>query len=408
MTERTKKLLLVGGFILSVFIFAFVLYRLFFTAPQQEATVGTGAADLTPTGELPESVLQQLQEIEDALDEGASLTEADEVASGGLTQTTVLTTTAIYNPNTSTNGNGVSFYNESDGRFYTIDEDGNLVALSDQQFPNAENVEWNKDADMVVVEFPDGSNIVYDFETETQVTLPSHWEDFDFSPVQDEIIAKSDALDPSARALVITSADGSQTEAIAALGENGDKVDINWSPNDQVVAFANTSAAISAGLDRNMIFPIGKNQENYKGLIVEGLNFLSNWSPDGRLLLYSVVGDYSQNKPLLWTVQATSATMGDNRSSIGLNTWADKCTWSSNTVIYCAVPLEMPDNAGLGRELYRTLPDGIYRVDLSSGRSTLIGIPEESTSVNNISVTNDESELFFTNDFGQLEVMQLK
>jgi hypothetical protein len=68
----------------------------------------------------------------------------------------------------------------------------------------------------------------------------------------------------------------------------------------------------------------------------------------------------------------------------------------------------MPDNAGLGRELYRTLPDAIYKVDLSSGRSTVVGIPAESTSVNNISVSSDESELFFTNDFGQLEVMQLK
>lgn len=408
MSERTKKILLIVGFVASVFLFAFILYRLFFTAPQDPATVGSPVDEESLTGGLPESVLEALREIEEATDTASSLTEADEVASGGLTQTTILTNTAITAPNTSTDGNGVSYYNEGDGRFYTIDEDGNIVALSDQQFPDAENVVWNKDADTVVVEFPDGSNIVYNFETEEQVTLPAHWEDFDFSPVQDEIIAKSMALDPSARALVITNADGSSTQAIAALGENGDKVDVNWSPNDQVVAFANTSDAISAGLDRNMIFPVGKNDENFKGLVVEGLNFLGNWSPDGRTLLYSVVGNYSENKPLLWTVSATSATMGENRSSLGLTTWADKCTWVSSTSLYCAVPLEMPENAGLGRELYRTLPDGVYKVDLSSGRSTLVGIPADSTSINNISVSNDESELYFTNDFGQLEIMQLK
>ena len=32
MTERTKKILLVGGFIVSVFVIAFLLYRLFFQA----------------------------------------------------------------------------------------------------------------------------------------------------------------------------------------------------------------------------------------------------------------------------------------------------------------------------------------------------------------------------------------
>lgn len=407
MTERTKKILLVVGFILSVFVFAFILYRLFFVSQAPEATVGTGQAQLE-FGDLPESVLEEIREIQDAIDTEEGLIEADEIADGGLTQTTILTTTSIYNPSTSSDGDGVSYYNEADGRFYTIDENGNVVALSDQQFPDAENVEWNKDADTVVVEFPDGSNIVYNFETQTQVTLPSHWEEFDFSPVQDEIIAKSMALDPSARALVITDDDGSSTKTIAALGENADKVEVNWSPNDQVVAFASTSDSISSGIDRNMIFPVGKNDENYKGLVVEGLDFTSNWSPDGRLLLYSVVGNYSDNKPLLWTVSATAATMGENRSSIGLNTWADKCTWTSSTEIYCAVPLDMPDNAGLGRELYRMLPDAIYKVDLSSGRSTVVGIPAESTSVNNISVSSDESELFFTNDFGQLEVMQLK
>lgn len=408
MTERTKKILLIIGFIASVFLFAFILYRLFFTPQQGPATVGTGVDEEAITGTLPESVLETIREIQETTNTATTLTEADEIASGGLTQTTILTNTAIYAPNTSSDGNGVSYYNESDGRFYTIDENGNVVALSDQQFLNAETVVWNKDSDAVVVEFPDGSNIVYNFETEEQVTLPTHWEDFDFSPVQDEIIAKSMALDPSARALVITNADGSSTQTIAALGDNGDKVDVNWSPNDQVVAFANTSTAISAGIDRNMIFPVGKNNENYKGLVVEGLNFLGNWSPDGKTLLYSVVGNYSENKPLLWTVSATSATMGDNRSSLGLTTWADKCTWTSSSTLYCAVPLEMPENAGLGRELYKTLPDGIYKVDLSSGRSTLIGIPSESTSVNNISVSTDESELYFTNNYGQLEIMQLK
>ncbi len=88
-------------------------------------------------------------------------------------------------------------------------------------------------------------------------------------------------------------------EEADALGENNKKMYVNWSPNDQVVAFAKTATAIQGGIDRNVIYPVEQNKENFKGLVVEGLNFDSLWSPGEKQLLYSVMGDYSQNKPLL-------------------------------------------------------------------------------------------------------------
>jgi hypothetical protein len=407
MTRRTKNILVLSGFVLSVLVIAFALYFFIFKPTPPPATVTDTVADIF-TGTLPTSIQEQLdRELEEAIDD-AGLIEADDVATGGLTKTIELTTGQVFNTNISADGQDMNFYNETDGRFYTINEDGEVVALSDQQFPDAENVEWNKDSEKVVVEFPDGSNIVYNFETKKQITLPSHWEDFDFSPVQDELIAKSIALDPNNRALVITDDDGSSARTIQALGENADKVDISWSPNDQVVAFAKTASSIQGGLDRNIIYPVGKNKENYKGLVVEGIGFDSLWSPNGKQLLYSVTGDYSNNKPLLWIVDATSSTMGDNRRSLGLNTWVDKCTWHSTKIFYCAVPLDMPINAGLGRGIYKGLADALYRVDLSSGFSNLIAIPEQETAMNNITVSDDESLLYFTNTLGQLELMRLK
>lgn len=408
MTERTKKILLVGGFVISVFVIAFILYALFFQPAPPEPTVEEGGEETT--GQLPSAggAVPGGQEAVEGEGGVGGLEEADEVARGGLTQTTELTTGSVYNVVLGADGNSMNYYNASDGRFYTIDEDGNVVALSNAQFPDAENVEWNKDSNKALIEFPDGSNIIYNFDTEKQVTLPAHWEDFDFSPVSDEVIAKSIALDPNNRWLVVTSDDGSKTTSIQALGENEDKVDVNWSPNDQVVAFADTSDAIQGGVDRNVIYPVGKNQENYKGLVVEGLMFDSLWSPNGRQLLYSVAGSYSDNKPLLWIVDATSSTMGDNRHSLGLNTWVDKCTWSSSSTIYCAVPLELPANAGLGRSIYDNEPDALYKFDLSAGTSTLVAIPAEETAMNNLQVSDDGSILYFINSSGQLELMRLK
>ncbi|MFA4845055.1 MAG: hypothetical protein WC654_00650 [Patescibacteria group bacterium] len=406
MSERTKKLLLVGGFILSVFVIAFLLYTLFFKgAPMPPATV-------EPTDELsgvlPSSDEGQPGVVGEEPTGVTGLQEADEVAQGGLTQTVELTTGAVHDIVLSGDGSSINYYNAADGRFYTINADGEVVALSDKRFPEAETVEWNQTAEKALIEFPDGTNIIYDFSAEKQVTLPQHWEDFDFSPTSDEIIGKSVALDENNRWLVIASDDGSRVEAIQELGENEDKVEVNWSPNNQVVAFAKTAKSSSSNLDRNIIYPVGKNQENFKGLVVEGLNFDSLWSPNGKQLLYSVTGSYSNDKPLLWIVDATSSTMGENRTSLGLNTWVDKCTWSSSSTIYCAVPIDLPANAGLQRALYLDEPDAIYTLDLTSGRASLVAIPEEETSMNNLWVSDDESLLYFTNSSGQLELLRLR
>ncbi|MEK7452504.1 MAG: hypothetical protein AAB664_04135, partial [Patescibacteria group bacterium] len=309
-------------------------------------------------------------------------------------------------------GKSMNFYNKEDQRFYTIDKDGSVVKLSNQQFPDVESVEWNRESEKAVMEFPDGSNVIYDFELDKQYTLPSHWEGFSFSPSTDQIAAKSIALDPNNRWLVTASDTGSNIIPIQALGENGDRVDVNWSPNDQVVAFADTSDQIGEStnsFDTRIIYPVGKNQENFKGLQVQGMDFKPTWSPDGKQLAYSVYSDYSFGKPLLWAVDATASTMGDHRRNLGINTWADKCTWGSATIMYCAVPQGLPDNAGMQPSLYADYPDSLYKVDTSSGAISLLAIPDENQTMKNLSASKDQSLLYYTDSAsGQLKLIRLK
>jgi len=404
---RVKQLLLILLFAGSSIGIAVALYFMFFapstpgaeqTVPGQTAGTGTlptsGAGTPRPTTPTTPTTPTDLGDL---------------VADGGVTQTNQLTTGRVSNVALSGDGQNANFYNPNDGKFYTIDAEGNIVALSNTKFPEAESVEWNGDADKAVIEFPDGSNIVYDFGSETQVTLPKHWEDFEFSPTSDEIVAKSMGLDPNNRWLVVSNADGSNVQSLHALGENADKVTVAWSPNDQVIAFSDTADQPAGGLDRQIILPVGKGEENYPGLTVEGLFFTPNWSPDGKKLLYSVVGDYSDNKPLLWIVDATPATMGENRRSLGINTWADKCVFASSSVAYCAVPQSLPANGGMQRVLYEDLPDSLYKIDLSKGSSTLVAIPADDTTMNNLSVTEDASLLYYTNGAtGTLESIRLK
>jgi hypothetical protein len=407
MDERTKKILVVGLFVLSVIGIGTALYFTFFRP--ERAPEGVTPSEEVAGGAFPESGIGAPPTTTPGGAEPEAFPSADLVARGGTTQTTTLTSGAIENTTIAGGGRLLNYYDPGDGRFYTIDANGTAVELSSQVFPNVESVDWNADGSKAVLEFPDGANVVYDFSSKQQVTLPAHWEDFAFSPVNDEILAKSITIDPGNRWLVTANADGSNVKAIQALGENADKVVMSWSPNDQIVGFANTGDPQPGGIDRKMVIPIGKNQENYKGLVVEGYGFLPNWSTDGKQLLYSVSGDVSELKPLLWVVDGTPGTLGNNRRSLGLNTWADKCTFASATTLYCAVPANLPANSGLARTLFRDTPDYLYKVDIESGRSTLIAIPEEARTLENLSVTGDESALYYTNaDTGRLEMIRLK
>lgn len=415
MQERPKRILLIMGFIGSVIVIGLAMYIVFFAeGPGVTTPEGPGSLTEQPPGSFPSSLDGTPGTGGGAgTTDGGALPEAATVASGGVTQTIALTTGPVQNTTLSADGNKINFYNEEDGFFYTIDKDGNIVKLSTQTFPNVQSVEWNRDAEKAVMVFPDDSKIVYNFQTQSQVTLPKHWEDVEFSPTSDSLIAKSLALDPNNRWLVISNDNGSNVTSIQALGGNADKVEVNWSPNDQVVGFADTSSIVgtnsTSGFDTKVIYPIGKNQENFKGLVVEGFGFAPSWSPSGKTILYSVYGDYSQGKPLLWLVGGTAASMGENRHSLGINTWVDKCTWSSDTIVYCAVPQNLPPNAGLQRTLYATRPDTLYKLDLTSGRNSVVAIPETDTTMTSLSVSADGSALYYTDAFsGQLKLIKLK
>ncbi len=411
MSERTKQIIVISLFLLSVFGIAFALYWTFF---RFETTQPTPTVEPTPdqtgTGGLPGTTGQRSPVTTQPEEGVTNLPSASPTAQGGVTITTGLSTGPVYNTAISDDGSSMNYYSKGDNRFYRINDKGEVEALSTKQFPNVDTVSWDRASEKAVMEFPDGSNIIYDFATETQVTLPNHWEDFEFSPVQDELIAKSMGLDPDNRWLVTVNADGSNAKAFQALGDNADKVQVNWSPNDQVVAFADTStSSISADIDRKMIFPIGKNKENFKGLVVEGLNFESKWAPSGKKLLYSVSGSYSNYRPLLWTVDATSTSMGENRKSIQLNTYVEKCTWSSSVEIFCAVPKNLPPNAGLQPSLYETTPDNLYKTNIETGLSTLVATPQIDTTMKELTVSKDGTTLYYTNALtDELEMIKLK
>jgi hypothetical protein len=370
----------------------FGIYFLFFrvpTAPIENANVPVNAppgglppsgAGVPPTGVITQPPTQ--------LPPGVSAT-----AQGGLTLVTPVATVPTTGATLAANGT-LSFYNRGDGKFYRTNPDGTTTTLSNRTFFNVSNATFDRDGNKAVLEFPDGSNVAFDFTTDTQVTLPKHWEDFDFSADGSKIAAKSIGVDTSNRFLVVANPDGSGARAVQELGNNADLVQVKFSPNNQIVGTAQTGDFF--GPDSREVFLIGQNNENFKSIVVQGFDFRNEYSPSGNAMLYSVAGATSDYKPLLWIVDTDGDNIGKNRRSIPVNTWADKCTFTSESTVFCAVPQQLPTGAGLQPDIADSIADDIIKIDLDTGLQSKVATPEGGHTIDKLLPSPDGSTLFFT------------
>ncbi|MBI2436884.1 MAG: hypothetical protein HYV41_04050 [Candidatus Magasanikbacteria bacterium] len=288
---------------------------------------------------------------------------------------------------------GARFYNMQDGKFYRIKPDGTIELLRDQIFYNVQNVTWSPKNNESIIEYPDGANIYYNFDTGEQVSLPKHWEDFSFSAEGSQIASKSIGLDPGNRWLITSDPKGTQVKLIEPMGENASKVTVDWSPNRQVVALSATGDPLNGS--RQQILLVGLNHENFKSITVEGYGLESQWSKSGEKLLHSVYSPTSNYKPELWIVGATPDNAGQNRKPLGVNTWASKCTMSDDRFAYCGVPNTLDDGSGFAPQIADGTPDELYKIDTVTGIKTKIQLDDIYT-IASMFTSTDGKTLYFT------------
>ncbi len=397
MNERLKRGLMIAGFLIITAAIAYLMYRVFF---RPLAPVEVAPAPAVPTGKLP-SAGKAIPGAAVPAPTAESLPSAPAIpplqlppTAAALPRTLVLRNEITQSISMSPSGSGIRSYNPNDGKFYRILDDGTAIPMSDQTFFNADNVSWGKSTDQAVIHFPDGSKVLYDFRTQRQTTLPKHWDDFDFSPQDDRVVAKSLGNNEDNRFLITSNPDGTGAKIIEALGDNQDKVAVSWSPNNQVVAFAATGEPL--GLERQELLLIGQNHENFKGLVVEGRGFTPSWSPSGNNLLYSTYRSEDGYRPTLWISGASGDNVNANRRSIALQTWADKCAWQNEETIICAVPTALGEGAGLQRQVFANVPDAIVRVNASTGQVLNLGQPEGNPSIQKMLLSSDGKYAYYT------------
>lgn len=409
--SKYKKIFLVLGFLLITFLMGYAIYTMFFrpsspliTGPDTKpsaTTTGTGfPATETGAGQTisPDGPIGGDRE-------GLPSAEASPIAKGGLTQTKELSASPGRGATLGENGSDLQYYDPKDGKFYRLNKDGEAVPLSDKIFHDVDSITWSPDKNTAILEYPDGANIIYDFAADKQTTLPKHWEDFDFSPTGDKIVMKSLGLDPDNRWLAVANKDGSNAQAIEPLGDNAASVYPSWSPNNQMVAMY----AESTGFDRQEVYFVGMNEENFKSATIEGRGFEPLWSPQGNRLLYSTYSLDDNLKPNLWLVNAQGEAIGSDRKKLNIETWAHKCSFSDDQSLYCAVPDTLPEGVGLIPELGLTTKDKLYKIDIATGLKKLMAVPDGAYNMSNLIISDNGYYLYFTDEkTGKLHQINLK
>lgn len=419
MNEKLKKILLIIGFISFVFVIAYLLWTLFikqesvFIAEevnnQQNQSI-EGLQESGP-GEVPVINKEQGEEqAEEPSQEQTSPQEAqiiinenmgDEFAIGGLTQTSTIVKSKTLDPNFNKTNNSIQFYNQEDGLFYKIDENGNLVKLDEQKFDNVESVEWSPLNNKAIIEFSDKTKTIYDFDKKNKVSLPSHFENFAFSNNGNKLVGKSIANDPENRWLVVSNNDGSQMKQIEKIEGASSSIIPYWSPNSQSIAMQ----VKNIGINKQEIFFIGEYGVNPISIVVDGQNFQPLWSERGDKMLYSTNSIDNNLKPNLWIINASGNEIGTGKQNLNIETWAEKCTFANNAEVYCAVP--KTTNPGQINPPQLSL-DNLYKININTGQKTLIAIPDQNHNISSIMVNKDQTSLFFSDNNGKIHSINLK
>ncbi len=397
-----KRILLIILFFLTTILFGYAIYRVFFAKTSGTSTdtadgdittgafptAGEGAPGTTGGGDedaaLPFSDISIGTGI---LDDGA-FTDADAPPLVGNITEQPIGSVGIGS------GGTAKFYNKTDGKFYRIGADGTPEELSDATFYNVSNVEWSPAREEAIIEYPDGANIYYNFDTKKQVTLPRHWEEFSFHDSGNQITAKSMGFSEENRWLIVSDPEAKNVASIEPLGQNANRVIVDWSPSGQVLALSRTGQPL--GSDRQEVLLIGQYGENFKSIIVEGRDLRATWSETGEKLLHSVYSARSGYIPELWVVGAQGDAIGAGRKLLGVNTWADKCTFADDRYVYCGVPTSIDKGAGFVPELADNTPDELLRIDTQTGLKQ----PIQTDGINTIDTIfiggEDGNTLYFT------------
>ncbi|GEM_PF-5952648 len=307
----------------------------------------------------------------------------------------------------SRSGDTLIAFSPQRGSFVKIDNQGNVQPVGEFLFSDVLGVNWSHDRSNALLEQSNGAKTLYNLQSKAKLTLPNQWSDIQFGPNNQSLVFKNTGTTSDGNYLATTSLANDSLTLLRPLGDNADSVEVNPSPDGSTSAMATIP---QDAVSQNLYF-INKNGELSPSVSIKGGFFQSQWSPNGRWLLFSTADLQDQFKPLLWLAAGTGTAQGQH-TLLPVGTIAQQCTFTSrSTSLICSIP-STDSRSGYGISNSNNIPDvphHVVLINLANGSTKTLYTPPTSSVLVRPVVTADDKTLYITNrTTGQLESISLE
>ncbi len=291
-------------------------------------------------------------------------------------------------------GSTLLAFDKSQGAFVNIDNQGNVNPLDAFRFSDVRNVAWSPDRSSAILRQSDGTKTVYNFQTKQRLTLPSSWTEVKFTADNQTVVFKNSSTVNDGRWLATGNLNNGGITLLRPLGDNSNSVIVSPSPDGTVAGLATIPID---GNSQNLYF-IDSQGGISTPVQIQGGFVQTQWSADGRWLLFSTADTGNQFKPLLWLGAGEGPNRG-NHTQLPLATTASQCAFAKNsTLLVCSVPSGPPQPGyGLSEGAIPNIPHAVMAIDLNSGKLQTIYTPPSPATLTTPVVTADGKTLYITN-----------
>lgn len=360
-----KKLIVIVGIVFLFAISGVVIYYYFFSTPKTPAEETLEEVDLNPFGEnsFIEPKETDVKTDENAVEEIGSLPVLRKISSAPVSGATV------FNRNQE---NLVRYLERATGHIY---EAGATTAgnerISNTTIPKIYEAVWNKSGKEVFARYiKDGQNQIDTFSIKVATSS-----EVSGNPLQGTFFPKNInalAINPSGDRVFYILNDSGNARGFVSRLDGSQKTSV-WSspasgwlaswPNDNIVALVTKPSALASGF----LYFLNTKTEKFERVLgdYKGLNALV--SPNRAYVLFSFKENGNQKMSVL-------ELKTGKIFPAPLESFADKCVWQNNEVVYCGVPKELPegDFPDVWYQGLISFTDNVWKFDVAAGSANLL------------------------------------
>lgn len=261
-------------------------------------------------------------------------------------------------------GNNVLYYSKETGNVLSTDLQGESTkSVTNFRIPDIITNIWSPDKAKVINIYKENDSIkkvLYDFSSNKAIPLDSRIKFVNFSTSQNRIVYQFIDSRLGINKISISDPDGLNWKTLQNI--RMENVRLFWPKQDLIAILTAPS-----GLVKGSLLTTNANGGSLVRVLSDLFGLTVQYSSDGSFLLYSTT-DQSGHSPSLHLLKE-----GDtNPQNLQINTISDKCAFSQNNNIYCAIPSITNGSLVLPDDFYKNIAnfsDSFFKIDTLNNRS---------------------------------------